>query len=126
MQLSKTLLAATSIVISTVQAGMITCINGQQDGGRGNIPVHNVEFSFDDNGSAVYFGNAFATDCGEMAGSTPDPDSKFTGKGGLSMMAKFWITSDTCMNIMTGGTHYWCCPGSIKQQPGDATTCHFT
>jgi hypothetical protein len=127
MQLSKTalaaLLVAASFIISTAQAGTIACLNGQLNGGVGQVPVHNPEFSI--NGQ-TFIGGPFSTDCGEMVGAAADPNSKYEGgDGSLSAMATFWITSDTCMNIMTGGNHYFCCPGKINQGSDDITTCTF-
>jgi hypothetical protein len=38
-------------------------------------------------------------------------------------MAAFWITSDGCFNIESGGNHMYCC--GVKGQVGRCTTTGF-
>jgi len=97
-------------MICTVQAGTIACVNGQLNGGRGLIPVHNPEFSV--NGQ-TFIGGPSQRIVGDGR-SRGWPSSNYGGSGS-SATATFWITSDSCMNIMTSGTHYFCCPGKINQ-----------
>ncbi|KAI0657663.1 hypothetical protein C8Q70DRAFT_934672 [Cubamyces menziesii] len=110
--------------IPTVSAGgTIACYSTHLAGGVGNIPAHNPEF-FD--GTDTYIGGPFNLACGEMVGHGDDGYSNWEGGGGRSISANFWITPDSCMNVETGGNHYWCCPGRINQNDGSVTSCDFS
>jgi hypothetical protein len=49
-------------------ANFISCVDGDLDGGVGEIPVHNFEFSFD--GQTTYYCGPQDEACGEMRGSS--------------------------------------------------------
>ncbi|RPD58143.1 hypothetical protein L226DRAFT_614921 [Lentinus tigrinus ALCF2SS1-7] len=102
--------------------GVIACYSSRLNGGVGNIPIHNPEFY---DGTDTYIGGPFNLDCGEMVGRS-DGYSNWEGSDGRSISADFWITDDQCMNVMTGGVHYWCCTGGIKQGSGSVTQCNYT
>ncbi|KAI0359270.1 hypothetical protein OH77DRAFT_1517807 [Trametes cingulata] len=76
-------------------------------------------------GSDTYIGGPFSLDCGEMVGRS-DGYSNWEGSGGRTINADFWITDDQCMNVMTGGVHYWCSTNGINQGDGFVTTCNYT
>ena len=103
-------------------AGVIGCYTSHLAGGVGNIPIHNPEFY---DGTDTYIGGPFNLACGEMVGRS-DGYSNWEGSNGNSINADFWITDNECMNVMTGGVHYWCCTNGIKQGDGSVTTCNYT
>ncbi|KAI0820606.1 hypothetical protein BC628DRAFT_1505735 [Trametes gibbosa] len=117
------ILAVTPLLAQRVLAGgVIACYTSHISGGVGNIPVHNPEFY---DGHDTYIGGPFAEACGEMVGMPGDDYSNWEGNG-ESISAKFWITSNSCMNVMTGGVHYWCCTNGIGENDGSVTTCNYT
>ena len=119
MQLSKTslatLIAAVSLMVSTAQAGVISCADVVQ----GGTSSHNVQFSVTNGVS--FAGGPFQKSCEEMVGAGADPTSTYNGPNGSSTQASFSITDDGCMNIMTEGNQFKCCPGAIN----NGATCTF-
>ncbi|RPA86271.1 hypothetical protein BJ508DRAFT_321934 [Ascobolus immersus RN42] len=95
---------------STVMAnGFIQCRNGSLNGGRGKIPTHKAIYSFD-NGQ-TFICDSLVQNCGQMwgDGSWSKTYVNCLGNMGGSQRASFWITSDGCYNICSGGNHMWCC-----------------
>ncbi|TFK84847.1 hypothetical protein K466DRAFT_209973 [Polyporus arcularius HHB13444] len=105
--------------------GVIACYSGNLAGGAhgGVIPYHNPEFY---DGTDTYIGGPFSTDCGQMVGRPSDGYSDWEGGNGNTISADFWITNDGCMNVETGGNHYWCCTDHINQGDGSVTKCNYT
>ena len=116
------LLPILPLVLRVHAAGVIGCYTSHLAGGVGNIPIHNPEFY---DGTDTYIGGPFNLACGEMVGRS-DGYSNWEGSNGNSINADFWITDNECMNVMTGGVHYWCCTNGIKQGDGSVTTCNYT
>jgi hypothetical protein len=99
--------------------GFITCIDGSESGGGDahdtyGIPVHNFSYSFDDGQSFVC--GPLDEACGEIYGdlSFANTYTSCEGGDGGEESAAFWITSDGCYNIESGGNHMFCCPGSSE------------
>ena len=123
--MARVLLALLSILPLALRvhaAGVIGCYTSHLAGGVGNIPIHNPEFY---DGTDTYIGGPFNLACGEMVGRS-DGYSNREGSNGNSINADFWINDNECMNVMTGGVHYWCCTNGIKQGDGSVTTCNYT
>ncbi|KAH9888471.1 hypothetical protein C8Q73DRAFT_185575 [Cubamyces lactineus] len=117
------LLAVAPLLVPFVRAGgTIACYTSHLAGGVGNIPIHNPEFY---DGTDTYIGGPFNLACGEMVGRS-DGYSTWEGGDGRTISADFWITDDSCMNVETGGVHYWCCTNGINQNDGSVTTCNYT
>ncbi|KAL2814809.1 hypothetical protein BJX63DRAFT_391665 [Aspergillus granulosus] len=96
----------------------IECQTVNQSGGRGNLPSHNFAYSFD--GNNYFICGGLIESCGLMTGdeSWKNTYSTCTGTNGGSEEAAFWITSDGCYNICSGGNHMYCCGAGNSNSGG--------
>ncbi|KAJ5444854.1 uncharacterized protein N7458_008726 [Penicillium daleae] len=107
---ARTLVCLLLAAVRASAVGYISCQDESMtaaggEGWTGNIPTHNVVYSFDDNN--FFYCAGIPGPCADEPGDDKD---YYTCEGDYgSERAAFWITGDGCYNIRSGGNHMYCC-----------------
>jgi hypothetical protein len=110
---SSALLTLAVFAVGTLANGFISCADHDYDVGDYTVPGHYIEYQWDVNDQYYLRCDEVATDCDQLPGKSSRESENcqmmVQGTPSGTQSAEFWITPDTCLNILSGGNHMWCC-----------------